>query len=504
MTTARTIRMVVLVLAASCAAVAEQPGVWYPAQQAPTSPSPSAQNPPAPDQQAGASATAPSGKKSDDPRLDQPLQPLESAATQESSSLPAKALETTGAPMAPDTTPLNSPQQLTLGTPGDGGRGFILPSLRVTQYGMMNSSVTGWDTTAVTNLAATAELSQNWSRSSLHFTYTGGGMLFPSDSSLNSAYQQASVQYGMRINHWNLSLSDQGSYLPESAFGFFAVTNGGINMGLGNQYTSNQTILTDATQLSNTVAGTVSYGLTARSNLHFSGTYSMLRFQGGNGTLGNSDTLTYSGGYDRSFGSNTLGVSYIGSTYSYASSSGSMRTDSVNIAFGRRITGRLAWQIAGGPQVNSSDVPSLGTQRMADWNLHTALTYQAGRVQLNSTFMRSVTAGVGAAGGMETYEWLAGVSRPLGRQFQGQASFGIARNATLQQASLLENHFQSEFLSAQVSRVISREMNMFVSYNYQHQSSDFVACTGCSNTFDRHVFGAGFQWQGRPLAFNPF
>ena len=501
--------MVVFVLAAGCLALAEQPEAWYPAQQAPDSQASQNQTgpvaPQAGDQQPGTPSVQPgvqTGQQpvaptSDDPRLDQPMQPL---APADSSSLGTGGTQSAPAtaPLVPDTTPLNTPQQLTLGSAA-GGHNYFTPSFRFTQYGMLTNGVGGWDTMPVTNVSGTGEMLHNWSHANLLLDYTSGGSIYPSDSSLTSPFQTAGMQLGVDIHRWRISLTDQASYLPESAFGYFGVGTGLIGTGLGTQFTPNQSILTDTTRLSNTVATTVSYRLSGRSTLHFSGSYGILRFQGG--TLTNSDSFNYSGGYDRTFGRNTLGLSYTGLMITYGGQDTSIRTDAFNVAFGRRLTGRLAWQVAGGPQVRTVSSAGLPADSGASWNLNSGLTYQIGRLLLSSSFARNTTAGAGVVDGVETYEWMVGAKRTLGRQWMGDANFGIARNTTLAQTSVSNYQFQTEFVGVQVSRVVSHEASVFVSYNFQHQTTDFAAF---GETFDRHVFGAGFQWQRRPLAVNPF
>lgn len=521
------IRAALLVVLCCGLAAAKEPA-WYPAQQAPQTSSSQSSQPASeqPAQQPG-SAVIPAGQQvgeqpaqqpggavipagqqpvappSDDPRSDQPMQPF---APAESSSAATSGAQGQPAAAIPDTTPLNSPQQLTLGSAAE-GRSYFTPSFRFTQYGMASNMGTGWDTMALSNVSGTAELVQQWTRSNMRLDWTTGGSIYPSNSSLTSAFHQFGLQIGATLNRWVLTLTDQGNYFPESAFGYFGVgAGGGINMGLGGQYVPNQSFLIDTQRLSNTAAATAMYRLTARSSLHFSGSYGILRFQGGSGGLENSDTISYSGGYDRTFGRNTLGVSYAGMLYTFGGSDTSIRTDSANLAFGRRITGRLAWQVSAGPQVRTITAAGQGTDTGTSWNLNTGLAYRLGRLQLNSAFLRSTTAGAGIFTGSETYQWTAGAARTLGRQWSGVANFGLARNSTVSLTpGAAGEEFQTEFVSMQISRVVSHEASLFLSYNFQHQAGNLGSiCPGCGSTFDRHVFGAGFQWAARPLAFSLF
>lgn len=510
------------VVALSCLAMAEQPEVWYPAQQAATSSSaqtqqpgqqPSTQPGTQPEEPAGPGTQAAPGTQSgqpgvpasNDPRVDQPLQPIEPVTSSAPPLEPSKAQETTAPQMLPDTTPLNTPQPLTLGTPtaaGGGGRNYFIPSLQFTQYTMVNSVPSGWETMPVSNLSGTAQLVHNWTRTNLTMNFTSGGSIYPTNSTFTSQFQQFGMLLGFNLGKWNLMVNDQASYLPESAFGYFGLGMGQVGTGINSQFTPDQSILTDATRLANTVSTTATYRLSAHSNLHFYGTYGIMRFSGGSALLVNSDNYSYSAGYDRTFGRNTLGLSYVGSMFTYGGSTYDIRTDGFNVAFGRRITGRLAWQIAGGPQVRTVSVPAQGSDTAASWNLNSGLTYQVGKMQLSATFARNTTAGAGILAGAETYEWMGGLTRPIGRQWSAGMNVGVARNISIQQATSFD--FQTEFVTAQITRLVTKEASLFVSYNFQRQSSDYVVCLGCGNVFERHMFGVGFQWQSRPLAFNPF
>lgn len=498
--------MALLVVLACCAASGEEPVVWYPAQQAPDStqtqkasapegqqpapaPAPTAEPAPAGEQP----APSPPGEAAD-PRVNQPLQPLDAATpVEQSGAQPAAA-------WVPDNTPLNTPQDLTLGR-SLGGRSRIEPSIRVQQLVDATTGSTDYGTTPVTLLSGSAQLIQEWGRSHMTLNYGAGGTLFPDNWDRTTAFQQFGASLAFTLGRWDLRIADSGNYSPEASFGYYGFAGGagsGAGGGLGAGYIPNQTILTpQAARISNTATTTLAYQLSARSNLHFSGSFGILRFQEGGFT--NTTNGTYSAGYDRSFGANSVGISYNGSLYYYGGTDRSIQTNGASLSFGRRIAGRLALQLAGGGGVRQVDDPALGSDSHPSWNVRGSLTYQVGRLNLATSLSRDTGSGAGVFGGSESFVWQASAARSLGRTWAGSANFGIARNTALTVSGLEpERIVNSQFFGVQVSHPFSRETSLYFSYNFQHQTSNTPVCAGCGTSFNRHVGGIGFEWHSRP------
>jgi hypothetical protein len=526
MTKTQTICMALLLVLASCAATAEQPDVWHPAQQAPdaqttqTASPPKGQQPavepgqpqaaqpgqqPAaqPSQQPAAPGAASGNAAGDtnDPRVDQPVQPLDPVVPAEHTGQAGDVQQ--ALVITPDRTPLNTPQELTLGGGWEMGRSYFQPSVRVNQIVSSSSDSSSSRTVPITMLSGTAMLTQNWSRSHLMLNYGAGGTLFPTEWDATSSFQQFGASLGFGLGRWGVSITDQGNYLPESAFGYYGLGLSGYGYGstsgLGVGYQPNQSILTtSAARLSNTAATTMSYQVSPRSSIHFSGSFAILRFQSGG--LTNTTDGTYSVGYDRSFGVNTLGISYLGSLYYYGGSDRSIQSNGASLAYGRRVTGRLALQIAGGPQVRLLDDPAVGSDSQVTWNIRGGLVYQLGRLNISTSLSRDTGAGAGVFGGVETFIWETAVSRSLGRVWAGSANFGIARNTALAVEKSPERIVNSQYVGLQLSRPFNRETSVYFSYYFQHQTSNTLLCVGCGESFNRHVGAVGFEWHSKPFA----
>jgi len=523
MTQTNTVRIVLVVTAACGLAMAGGP-VWYPAQQAPNPPAQQAPNPApqqtpnAPEGQTTPAQTpqppaaeptptpeaplAPIPAPKEDTRTDQPMQPIEPVAPAGggSSSSTAPSAAPQAAPMLPDTTPLNSPLEVGIGSLG-GGRSYFMPSFRFSETAYKTTGIPGQtDVTNVMTMAGTGVWVHSWTRANLTLRSTGGGTIFPSQSDLNSWFDDLQMTLSWQIQRWSFILVDNGSYLPESPFGFYgtAGTGGGP---LGPGYIPNGTLFTPVSpRYTNTASLTMSRPLSPRSTIHFSANWGILRFQGEAIGLNNTDQVQYSAGYDRSLGRNTIGLAYNGAIYTTGGTSSSATTHSVNLAYSRRITGRMGLQVSAGPQVRIVDDPVLGTDTQPTWNVRAALQYALGKTSLSTSFSRNTGASAGVGGaGTQSAIWEASASRTLGRQWSTSGSFGISHNSTLQSPLLPERTFSEEFAYFEIGRMVGRSGSVYFSYNFQHQTTNFPICLGCGDSFDRHVLGMGFSWQGRPM-----
>ena len=208
----------------------------------------------------------------------------------------------------------------------------------------------------------------------------------------NGIIQELSAVDAITFRRWKLSLIEQLSYLPPSGVGIYGLggDTGGIappplNPGL----VPGQTILTAAGQsLSSTSDAEADVQLTGRSSLTFVGGYSFLGYF-------TDSTLNYGGlnaraGYNYQWTrKNTLAVVYTFNRYNYSNYNQSIDSQSFQLSFARRVTGRLAFQASAGPQFASflQPIPTGSTSPPSSWNAalldcerSIAVFTQAGRI----------------------------------------------------------------------------------------------------------------------------
>ncbi len=409
-------------------------------------------------------------------------------------------------PMVPDTRPLGGIQELSLGSSGE-ARSFLLPTFRVSQYVDSQPSLLGGGSVeAVTNLAGSVELQRIWSRADLRLNYTGGGTLYAQRSDLNSDFHQGGIALSWRMRRATFTLTDDATYTPESSFGYGGISGvGGLPTGgSSGPLLPGQSILTGRNRrISNTAAGQLQYTISGRSSIHFSGSYGILRFLGSG--LNDSDQYGFGFGFDRQLSAfDTLGVVYHAELYRYSGNSRNMDTHSVNLAYGRRITGKLALQLSGGPQIRMVEDPLFGSDTAASWSVRAGLTYQVARTGLSLSYSRDTTAGAGVFAGASTHTVEGSLKRQLSRVWAGSLSGGFSRNETLAGFSLIERAVNTKYAAFSLSRPLGHQFSIFFSYNVQHQTTNVPLCLGCGTSYLRHVGGIGLQWRLRPIPINWF
>ena len=115
--------------------------------------------------------------------------------------------------------------------------------------------------------------------------------------------------------------------------------------------TPGQSILTARGQrLTNFSGGEMDVLLTPRTSLTFVGGYSLLNSPD-DSQLNYGDVI-FSAGYNYQLSrQNTIGLSYQFSAFNYSNFNQSIKNNIILVSFGRRITGKLAFQASGGPNI---------------------------------------------------------------------------------------------------------------------------------------------------------
>lgn len=407
----------------------------------------------------------------------------------------------------PDTRPLTGAEPFTLGAAST-SRSFLTTSFNVSETADTNSSSLGNDTNvnAVTNLSGTVHLQRVWTRSQLGLDYTGGTTLNNTDSDFNAMYHQLGIGHTLKFRRWILSLRDDLLYSPESSFGYYGT--GLFGPGVNPNFVPNQSIVTPhSSRINNTALVQADVMVGRGSSLTVAGSVALLRFVGdppvGVTNVGiDSRQERFQFGYNRPLGRrNVLGISYGLDFLHFEGSSRRIDTHNVHLSFGRRITGRMAIQLSGGPQIARSNVA--GTDSNVNWSAQAAMTYRFARTSLNVSYWHSINAGAGVFAGARTHSVEATLGQRLTRTLTANLHGGYARNSSL--TGLInvpvESTFDTEYLGVGFSKPLGRQASIFFNYNLQHQSGNDSVCAGtvCSATVLRHVFGIGFSWHMRPI-----
>jgi hypothetical protein len=406
----------------------------------------------------------------------------------------------------PDTRPLSGAQELGGGTRRRTARKYVLPSLSITEsYDSNTLPVTGVAGSGVaTVVGGGLELHRAAGINSFSAKYEGGATFYNKQSGVTNSYHRLGLQEGFTFRRVSLLLGDEMSYLPESQIGYghyISDVNQSL-LDLRPGINPSQTILTDRnSRISNTVLGEMSVRLDRSSSLTATGSYGLLRFLEGSG-LQDGTQIVSSLGYDRKLDvRDSVAVSYNVSQFFYDARAVQVRSQSVQGSYGRRVTGRLALRLSGGPQFlsfenqpGSSGVPvSFAGSATAQYHLRTS--------DLGASYSRSATGGSGVLTAAQSDSVGASYSRRLLRTVTFAMNFAYAHNTGLAQTSGgVVPRYQTVAGRVSVGHDLGRTMSMLFSYDVQNQTTQNIACSGLSCGLGiRHVFGVGFNWHAQPI-----
>jgi hypothetical protein len=420
--------------------------------------------------------------------------------------------------LQPDDRPLTGFQPLTVGTPIE-RHSYWVPGVSYYNFiqstGVAQGGGTDWNSTSY--LAGNVSLLESWSRSRLALNYSGGGNFSTDPTIGNGWFQQLNAEQTFNWQRWQLMLVDYFSYLPQSQFGFGAGTGlalpgvggtfGGGIAGLSPGYGPGQTIFSaTGRRYMNSAGVQVTYLLTRRSSITVGGLYGLVRFQ----EPGNVDSDNYIGiiGYNYQLTkTDTLGLSYRYSSFHYPGTPQALGDQLIQVAYAKRITGRLALQLSAGPEITNYRVPqppSTKTQFIAGAGTAT-LTYALGRGGVSVAYFHGVTAGSGIYLGATTDQVTASANRKLTRMWSGEFHVGYADNrsqgASQGVSNLSSVDYNTVFVGGTASRPLGRNASFTVGYTAYIESTNNSGCTGsgCNANYTNNQINVGVNWHTRPF-----
>jgi len=360
----------------------------------------------------------------------------------------------------------------------------------------------------------------------LTLSYVGGGS-FSNDSSVSNGVLQG-LNFSERLSYrrYVLSFFDQLMYAPQTAFGAAGIPNGptlpgGGTLGFGNGFTPGQSVLTARGQrLTNFSGGEMDVLLTPRTSLTFVGGYSLLK-SSEDSQLDYGEVI-FSAGYNYQLSrQNTIGFSYQYSAFNYSNFDQSIKNNIISVSFGRRITGKLAFQASGGPDIALIRMPltappgtagveaassSTGYMTQVYASISAALQYQLKRASISAAYNHGVTPGSGVLAGAITDNFTSTVSRQVSRTFNVSGNVGFSRNHGIQivgTTAPTNETFDYWFAGANVSHPLGRTMNIFLGYQFQYQNTGASVCNGpgCAGSVTRNQVIFGFGWHKQPIPF---
>lgn len=414
--------------------------------------------------------------------------------------------------MQPDTSPVTGVESPTLGT-SEIRHSYWVPGIR---YGSTAQSRSinlaekpGWIDTNYVN--GSLSVLEAWGRSLLSVGYSGGGSFSTDTFQGNGQYHQFATALQIDQKKWQALVIDEFSYTPVSSFGLGGATDlafpgitGALAVplpGLQTMFVPGQTILSViGPRYSNASAGQLTYTLSRRGSITVSAVHGFLRFVN-SGNL-NGDTEILSAGYNYAVSrKDSVGVSYRFTAFHYPGDPQALGDHTAQLMYGRKITGKLALNLGGGPEITNFRIPVNGSKQNISASGMAALVYASRKSTVRLGFAHGVSNGSGLFAGAVTDLVNAGWSRPLTRVWTGNVTVGYSKNRQiLSLTGLTSPTFDSWVPGAGLSRPLGRTANFSLGYQAQIQSSNVALCNspGCATSYTTHQIQMSFQWHAAP------
>lgn len=403
------------------------------------------------------------------------------------------------------------------------------------------SGVGGQSFISVTRAVGSMTLQRLWSHYDLAADYFGGAAYYHEAGLGWKALQQADIDQKITWKRGELSLRDSFSYLPEGNFGSPYGSQG--SQGIASLGTSAFGSFWGGSELGtyglnsrimNVSIGDISENLTPKSSVTAAAGYALTHFYGPPpqsaglivpATLIGSSQFSAQVGYDRILTPATqVAVVYGYQGFDFTVFGSAFHSNIVQLMYGHRITGRLDFLIAAGPQFthlvinNSPDfrVDAAGQMRFR---------YRFSRGSIDLSYQRFLTGGSGIFAGAESDIAQLSGERRLTRVWDAFADIGYAHNKRFQSLSLLQelscvnpgvpnpsglpscpgvdaNTFNYGFIGGGVHRAFGHDFHGFASYQFNKLSFDHSYCGGlsaCNRIGNRQVITIGLDWTPRPI-----
>src|SRR5579872_786568 len=407
----------------------------------------------------------------------------------------------------PDTNALSGIQSLTTGSLPR-LTGIFDPGLYFSELGY-SGLATAQPGTGTTTSGSTAGITLDAEKSSrslkLAITYKGTDTYYY-PSAFYGPRNMPSHSLGLSLEapyrRWTFRLRDNFLYSWQAGFG--GTFTGGPALETQNspiaalQPSLNPvgTILTGfAKQANNSASGEADYSLSHRTTVTISGSYALLDFV----TPGylNSHSIDARAGYNYSLSSkNTIALLLQYDRTSFSGNGTLFDSDLLQPSFGRRITGRLAFQVAAGPELTVFRTSGAPDRRQLSWSVSTSLTRQTARTGYSISYFRGVSPGSGVFFGSEVNTLTASANHVITRSWSASVNGGYALNNPLVPVGIFTQNFKDWFAGANLSSQIGRHLRFALTYQYQQQIMGSGACpvASCGVIPAYQVFGITVNW----------
>jgi hypothetical protein len=423
--------------------------------------------------------------------------------------------------VTPDQNTLAGAEPLTLGSLQHRVNIFD-PGISVSQAGQFVPGTTGKTvTTGVTIASGSLNFSRTWGGNQFTTFYNGG-------ETFNENYGAASTFYGSVSPHyqfhdlvvaqqadwgrWHILLQDNFTASPGAAFsgqgiggpglaGEFSSMLGSSLNSISQAFMPSENINTgQAMRYRNSVLGQSEYSISRRSAFTLAASYGLLHFAVPG--FQNSEMMDVQAGYDYLLDpANSIAILGSYGKINYLGT-GKSTIDYVGaLAYGRKITGRLAFQMAVGPQEIRMFVPGgTGNFNLLFVSVNSALTYQRRRSSLSINFVRGLNSGSGVFVGATSDAASANAHYQFSRNWTGSINGGYSLNNSLAPAGVAGTQFDNWFAGANIGRSLGKHAAINLNYGALRQNNPVICTVAvCGGTGLQQTVGVSVNWHLLPV-----
>lgn len=326
--------------------------------------------------------------------------------------------------------------------------------------------------------------------------YAGGYNVATSDQP-SIVFHNLSMSQVLTFGRWSAVAANTTRYLPQTATLGLSGLPGQGDLGIGP--TNPVGVLTNnASQVGNTVSGTVSRQLSGINSLSGTGTWQILRFVGDSGNQGfDNNQATGTAVFNHRINPLTsASVIYSYSRSTFPGFSSSFVSQGVSIEYSRQWNRKFNTDVSVGPQRTTGNFDPI-------YNLtaNASMAYTGNGYGMTAAYVQTTNTGAGTTTGAKSNAATAGFNRNLGPVWNLAATFAYTRTTGLPIPG--SSNFSSKTFigGGQMSRQLNRSLSMYASYTAERQLlGNFVSQTNAFSGFTQ-IIGFGVTYAPRSVKF---
>jgi hypothetical protein len=251
----------------------------------------------------------------------------------------------------------------------------------------------------------------------------------------------------------------------------------------------------------NAVLGQAEYSISRKSVLTFSGSYGVLHFF--DPGYFSSTMVNGQAGYDYLIDPfNSVAILATYGKIDYTGTGISMTDYGAALAYGRKITGRLAFQVSAGPQkILSYGAGGVGNFQLLSYSANSALTYATARSGLSLSYASGLNGGSGVLLGSTSYTMMGSANYLFSRFWTGSIFGGYAINNSLAPAGVPTVRFDNWFSGVSWGLLAGRHLRINFSYSLEKQNNPATCpVPSCGSNMLQQTVGLNVNWHLRPVS----